>query len=332
MKRPIFACTALLIGFIGFCGWADELVDGTLGDECKADGDVCTCGPRWTVQASTLFMNRTSPNDQVLVSNTFTEAALLNANQFDFGWATGLDVSAMYHRRPGHRNRIPLHVARGRLGYRDLYVSRTDKHLDPHEPAYLLRWEHGGHRDVRFRPSFVQLNDRRTNDVTTLLYGFRYVHIADESLNAFLNYPGGGEANRWDADNELFGFQIGAERNVCLGRLVLTASGKAGIYYADMETSYELDRGYDGSIDAWAEADDGAAAFLGELAFTASYPLTSRLSLTAGYHLLWLQGVAVGPEQVAATDSFNTEGQIGSRVDCGGMFYHGARHGLAYTY
>lgn len=332
MKRPVFVLVALLSCLFVVSARSDEAGDGTGGDDRTGRCHVCECGPLWTVQASALFTDRKSPNDQVLISDWATGATLLNANQFDFDWETGLEMSTMYHRRLGAAFEFRymwLGDHSDTVAYTLPAATGITIHTNP--VTYFGANTESTATFTSELHSF-ELNDRRTNCAWTLLYGVRYVHIADESLSAFLAFPGGGEAGRWDADNDLLGFQIGAERSLCFRNLLLTAGGKAGIYYADMETSFELYRGPDRLVDVFAAADDAGVGFLGELAFTASYPLTCNLSLTAGYHLLWLEGVAVGTEQVATTGSFNAVGPIGSSVDSGGMFYHGASAGLEYTY
>ena len=332
MVQKALASMAFLICLSGFYVRADERLAGVSCDDRADCGDVCTCGPRWTVGAARFSWTARVPTTRCSSATPAPGAALLNADEFDFDWEMGLDISAMYHRRPNAAVDF-RYMWLGDHSDTVAYTLPAPTNVIVHtEPTTFFAGNTAGTATFASQLHSFELNDRRTNGCRTLLYGFRYVNIADESLSALLDYPGSGEAARWDADNNLYGLQIGAERSLSAGNMLLSAGGKAGVYYADMETSFDLDRNYDGTIDAFAEANDADVAFLGELAFAASYSLTDRLSLRAGYQLLWLEGVAVGTEQVAATEPFNAVGRIGTRVDCGGIFYHGASTGLQYTY
>jgi hypothetical protein len=68
-------------------------------------------------------------------------------------------------------------------------------------------------------------------------------------------------------------------------------------------------------------------AFLGEIGLTGDCRLTSGWSLRGGYRLLWIDGVALATDQVAASDFVFHRGM----APHGGAFYHGAFAGLQYV-
>ena len=63
----------------------------------------------------------------------------------------------------------------------------------------------------------------------------------------------------------------------------------------------------------------GHAALVAELGFTANVQLTDRLFAYGGYQLMWLEGVAIAPEQTPWAGAINAGGS---------PFYHGAMVGL----
>ena len=79
-------------------------------------------------------------------------------------------------------------------------------------------------------------------------------------------------------------------------------------------------------IDETTEYPTETVNKLGELGFMANYRWTDRISLYGGYQLMWIEGVALAPEQL---DTFTVAGGGPSGIAFGGSpFYHGANGGL----
>ncbi len=168
---------------------------------------------------------------------------------------------------------------------------------------------------------------RRELDV---LCGFRYVSFDEGLILASDNDREQVDA-RYDlgTDNDLYGLQLGARWRGYRNRLGLEALGKAGIYYNDASQRQILvDQLPSNPVqlrDAWDSSSD--VAFLGELGLTLLYEVTPALTLRGGYSLLWIEGVALAPDQldVALVG--------GDRIDmAGGVFYHGASLGLEFRH
>jgi hypothetical protein len=67
-------------------------------------------------------------------------------------------------------------------------------------------------------------------------------------------------------------------------------------------------------------ATDADTAFVGELALTGSYVINDRWSARAGYQVLWVDGVALAPDQIAVSNVATGA----STLDVGGdPIYHG---------
>ena len=108
----------------------------------------------------------------------------------------------------------------------------------------------------------------------------------------------------------------------------LTVWGKAGIYGNDARHQSIL-RDVNNTVTTRNYSDDhDAAAFLGEIDTRLSLRLTSSAFVRIGYDLLWIEQLALAPEQFqqdAATPDAST------RTD-GGVFLRGAYAGFRFAW
>jgi hypothetical protein len=157
--------------------------------------------------------------------------------------------------------------------------------------------------------------------------GFRYLDLSETfgitGRSDINGLPVSGVYNV-RTDNNLYGAQLGARLRRCRGRLSGEVTGKAGIYYNDAsQDQFILDFGdIEPRRDGRASGDH--TAFLGEVNLSAIYQLTGVWGLRVGYNLIWIEGVALAPDQLdfsAATDVT----QLSSN---GGLFLHGVNVGL----
>ncbi|MCA9121135.1 MAG: hypothetical protein H6822_17415 [Planctomycetaceae bacterium] len=158
----------------------------------------------------------------------------------------------------------------------------------------------------------------RHNEWLDLMAGFRWLSINEnlnieftEGMNPYAEYEG-------FANNDLYGFQGGAAVNFIDhgGPFTLDGVFKAGIYGNDV--------GYDGQYVngtmTQVRNSSTRVAFAGEIGIMASLLLTDCISVSAGYQLLWVDGLALLGEQFAAIDWATQSGGSTS----GNAFYHGA--------
>ena len=165
---------------------------------------------------------------------------------------------------------------------------------------------------------------QQVRDWLGLSVGFRYVEL-DERGSIALTGAAIPFTYAARTTNRLYGAQMGGHALLwCQDRFTLEMTGKAGIYGNHSDH---------GGLTATnvatltAVGSDNRAAFVGELGFTGKACISECLSVRGGYRLLWLDGVAVATDQLAASD-FNT----GIGYDGGGdVFYHGAFVGLELT-
>jgi hypothetical protein len=159
----------------------------------------------------------------------------------------------------------------------------------------------------------------------TMLGGFRYAEL-EEQFTATLIDPPIPFLYDTRTHNRLYGVQCGADALLwdCGGPLTIDVIGKAGIYgnRASHDSFYST-----GVVTLPAGDKASSTAFLGEMSLAAAYRLTARVSLTGGYRLLWIDGVALATDQVAVSDFVLSRG-----ISTGGdAFYHGGFVGLQYA-
>ncbi len=287
----------------------------------------CDCGPSWTATLDILFLQRRQPAAAELMFNTNAPAQNLNASDFDFGFDPGVDLSVARQ----FSDRLGLEV---RYFGMDAWNEATNVATTAGDPLRintvpLLLTPAGDAIQARYRSDLnnLEINTQlAARDWLTMLGGFRYLEL-DERFAAAL--PGADVPFAYEAAtrNRLYGVQLGAR--ACLwnagGPLSIEGLGKAGIYG---NASAQDSRFSTGIVTLPAHDARTATAFIGEAGLSANYCLTERLSVRAGYRLLWVAGVALASDQVAVSDFVFDRGLNSS----GDAFYHGAFAGLQYAY
>ncbi len=166
----------------------------------------------------------------------------------------------------------------------------------------------------------------------TMLAGFRWAELRE-------NFSGGsifdstfetiGEVK---TNNNLYGFQIGADAKL-LERGCFSVDGlvKAGIYnnHAEHNATFTVHDEISSQINYRGFASTNHTAFIGEIGLQGSYQVTCNLTLRAGYMLMWLDGVALAPDQLELFDMQTLETSIDTKDT---VFYHGATAGLEYKF
>jgi hypothetical protein len=168
----------------------------------------------------------------------------------------------------------------------------------------------------------AEVNARRSfeagNWTGSALGGFRYFNLSEQfsltGMQTFPNVPEGAppasqtirEQTRVTADNNLFGAQLGAEvgRAFLNDRVSMAVNGKAGIF-ANSANQFTTNGASlpDGSgtsvLAAGRGRTDVAGLYEGGIATTVR--VTSRVTVRAGYQVLFVQGLALAPTQLAQT-------------------------------
>lgn len=132
--------------------------------------------------------------------------------------------------------------------------------------------------------------------------------------------------------NDLFGLQAGIEGTfVAIGPLSLRGVAKVGVYdnRAKQDAAVSMQKQM-----YYASARLNRLAFAGQAGFQAKYTLGRNLSATLGYELLWLDRVAMAPDQIHLTASVSSPGSVtATGVDTGAsVLLQGFTAGLAYAF
>lgn len=163
----------------------------------------------------------------------------------------------------------------------------------------------------------------------TWFAGFRYLNL-DEELNIAAQriVAGGVEEGAYNirTSNHLYGAQLGARVRRTRSRLGWEATGKAGVFCNDSEQEQSVTDFPNFPLRPTVSSSEGELAFVGEVNLSALYRLTDVWNVRAGYTAMWIEGLALAPDQL----DFNfAAAQGGRRLDDGsGMLLHGANVGL----
>ena len=159
--------------------------------------------------------------------------------------------------------------------------------------------------------------------------GLRYLDITNHlNLTAQRNENGGVEQGTYDIQtgNHLFGAQLGARLRRTTNRFGWEVTGKAGIFNNDATQTQSVIDFPNFPLRPTTSAFAATTAFVGEINLSGIFRLTDIWSVKAGYNVLWIEDLALAPDQLdfnfAATPSGN---QLHTG---GGLFYHGANVGL----
>jgi hypothetical protein len=164
----------------------------------------------------------------------------------------------------------------------------------------------------------LNLRSRKWRHVSPVV-GLRVLQVHDEIRNAV---PG-AENQAW-TDNELFGVQFGFEAaGLRYGPWTLEATLKAGVFYNDVDVVY-----HSSNINFTHRAPQ--TSFVGDLNLMLRYQFTPRFSMRVGYQALWLDRVALIPDQYDEFDVFASPVQ--GNVDLKTVQYHGGLIGFEATW
>lgn len=166
-----------------------------------------------------------------------------------------------------------------------------------------------------------ELNWRRAwcSDRLKTLIGFRIMEL-DENM-AITDSGSPPDLFQGDIDNHLIGFQLGVEGVIFRScRWEIEGGTKFGIYHnsADFDAAFPQA----GPAATFTAAEDHTT-FSGEVWLGVNYYVTDCLALRLGYQALWIEGVAILPEQL---DDLAVP--LLGDLDMGGSpFYHGVYFG-----
>ena len=161
--------------------------------------------------------------------------------------------------------------------------------------------------------------------------GFRYLKLDDHYQ---YRESSGGNQDVLDsvASNQLYGFQLTGHADIYSGdSLSVSFDGNAGVYHNEASTQLRQDTTGTGTNHLNLQSSDDDAAFLAELRLAMKYHINPRVSIAAGYQVMWIDGIALGTGQMndaVITDSGSSPMQgllspsLGETLRFNGAFVH----------
>jgi hypothetical protein len=351
---------------------SDESQSASVSD---MSGCESSCASRWTASADFIILTRTGGGNQTLVERVpgFTPAdrvpgtqrfgdlfstpgvAALNGNDFQKGFAGGPRVGLIRHGDCGYDLE---------LSYFQIDGWSSDRTVVPNDPSDCLVMRAPGHwvdpaTTLAGWPGWIQTNQSATQAMAwryaselhnaefnarwnpssrlTMLAGFRWINMQENLVGALSPPTVSTEPPYWTTTtrNNLYGIQIGADGKLFeRGRFSINGLLKAGVFDNNAEQTTAVSVIHKSVYSASDSTD--RAAFVGETGLQCKYQVTRRLMLKAGYELIWLEGVALAPEQVQETYTttrwFDSTEQATGINSNSGVFYHGANVGMEYSF
>lgn len=277
----------------------------------------CTCVRSWTFRAEAIIWDRAGGTTAPLINAPI----VLNASDIDGGWRVGPRLTAIKHGvfdscwdlEVAYFGIDGWNGAQTVAGVTTILTTPTINFAAaPVAFGYSSSLQNG------------EVNGRRAyNDRVTWLVGFRTLQI-DELLATNINAGLGNYSVA--TQNRLYGGQVGLDALLFDGPCWrVNAVGKAGIY-GNSSDQVTRTAGIGGAL-PFINYTGNQTSFVGEFGVNAGYRMTDNLTLIGGYNLLWVNGVALAPDQLAAT---NIATGVGTLANNGNVLYHGVNVGLEY--
>ena len=314
MKRLLASCTAALMLLASTSAIAQDST--------------------WTARAGTIFLHRSNSSAPILRDGT-TLATAVSASQLDFKTEWGIE--GVLTRQIGSDNALEL-----RYFQVDGWKAASTRTLAP-AGLNLASIDLGpsgfnGNVAVTYKSELhsAELNViKPASSWLNLLAGFRWVEVDESLLIDFLGPTPlfAAPTYKVDTDNHLYGFQLGADGLVISSsNLEISFFSKVGMFanVADQSTSFG---GFLPNFISPARngISDTVVSLLSELGVSATLWLTSNWSVVAGYQAMWIEGVALAPDQIPNMSSGPT-GLVPAQLDMSGIFYQGGFISLMGTF
>ncbi|MFV1965928.1 MAG: BBP7 family outer membrane beta-barrel protein [Pirellulaceae bacterium] len=316
---------------------------------------VCYTPPYWTVQADALMLWRTGSRDiKIVEEGTGTPPrgqrdALLttDALQQDPAWGPRLTIGHLFD--DSHRvevtyfglnywsSQAAFDGADGvGFSFMNIDVPFDENITSDFDGAQYVSATYASR--IQSVEMNVRTDDRWDLNRTTgypwyryvdFLVGFRYFRLSEEFDLASTD---AGQTSNYliDATNDMVGGQLGVITGTyCSHSIRWEVVSKAGIYTNFGKQSTLLGDDNNTVLLRDFTTRDEEIAFLGELDFEVAYDLNANTALTVGYALVWLDGVALAPEQL----DFTTTPTSGSALNQnGGVLFHGLFAGFEFSH
>jgi hypothetical protein len=290
-------------------------------------GQQDTPGRLWMASVGSVFLDRSRPDPNRIVSTFNQTNTISSGSDFNFDLAAGPDLSLARWSSSGdfievryfsvadaeaavdYGNAGPIQI--GRFGLTNAEDLSADYESSLHSGE--INW------------------GRPVSNRVTWLMGFRWLEF-DETLHFHVTRPTVSLENDlyWEENNRLHGGQFGGSFDWLRREspLSIRSTIKAGAYgnmaYNDVRM---WQSGVNGAVTS--SSDENRVAFVGDVGVVGTYQIGRHVSLRSSYQLLWLESVATASDQAGIATNLEWDRQIDTD---GGVFYHGVTAGLDFTW
>jgi hypothetical protein len=280
--------------------------------------DKDECAPEWSFTADGVALQRANTRRQALF-NDVAGAPVLDAEHLNSPVGLAFQLGAVRRGPCGWDVELGYFQVDGWITNTDIEGSSVM--ITGGAPVTVT----DGHVRYASALRLAEINLRRQCvEGFTVLIGFRTGEL-DEAYDATGLGTGGAVGLESKTFNHLYGLQIGGDWEFynAGGPLRISALCKAGIYgNAASQRSHRI-----ADTDEIFEAGRNQATFMGEAGALATYDITKHLAFRASFTAVWLEGVALAPEQINV-NGFGPNG-VGPGIDTsGGLFYYGGGLGM----
>ncbi len=313
-KRTLRA-VAILAAAVGITG----VVQAGDDDKVPVVEAETAAEPLRYFSVSALGLSRDLSNTGAIIAANPAGTPFLTGDDFDFGLSAGVDASFGF-------TVLGDEVIEARLMYSEMEAGNIT--VTPGNFIGVGFTGPGGttatsEYDTTFASG--EINWKHSyNDRVTVLAGMRGFDI-DDTLRTVIN--ANVATGLYEAENSLLGAQIGAQMALIdgSGPLKLDLSGKVGVYSNDSNAGIREFSG-NNPIGAFQSGRVNETSYAAELGLTVGYRLTDRTELTAGYHLLWMDDIAMAGS--AASGSLLNPSLLRTNVFRDEMLLHGFSVGV----
>ncbi|MEZ6126481.1 MAG: hypothetical protein R3C49_25445 [Planctomycetaceae bacterium] len=278
---------------------------------CPSSG-CSVCDESGRVRAfdiSAVSMFRSRPQSQRLFESPVTASEFVDASQFRIGLTPGFEAGLIAY------DFVPLFDLEVRALWMDEWADGTAQNFSGRTIRILTEPPLGtsGPRETvtMYRSAFLnaEVNARfhpfGVQRPTTLLAGFRMFRL-QEDLTAIFADPFGvlpDEQMLTETDNHLYGLQIGLDRGILEGcRSCLRLRSRVGLYGNQSDQLSQAVSLASPPVTFPVRGSGQSLAFQAELGLQAGFRITESLNLITSYRCMYLNGLAVASEQLAASN------------------------------
>lgn len=291
------------------CGSLGLLAGKKCGQNCT---DPCgTCRPKWIFRADMIILDRDAGDDTLLFDGADFDVL---TGDFSFDHEVGPRLQLIAQGCQWGLELLHYHVE----GWESWLSASDPQGFDIYGPGFIITdTEAFAQYTSKLYNSEINLRRRLLGNFDFLI-GFRWLELSEDFVVADTL----GTWYRMDTNNHIYGVQIGVDGDLWQeGCFTLGGLAKIGAYGNRCDQTTVLD----GEPDR--RSRDSTSALVAEVALWGEYRFSRHWWLRGGYQVLWLDDVALAPDQLVV----NPDPDSAAIHSDGSPTYHGAMVGLMYA-